>query len=128
MNLWNGVRILSVSCKVLLDLCVVMFSPFRRETKSLKFASFFRAINGALFLCAIALVNLLVFSTYVATGHKLNAEVLFFVVGLFMAIRPSFIIFFGNGVMYLKQASVSEKRLQVLWLIWNNSPTVREGK
>ena len=39
---WNEVRILSVSCKVLLYLCVVMFSPFRRETKTVKFASFFR--------------------------------------------------------------------------------------
>ncbi|XP_044176120.1 ATP-binding cassette sub-family C member 4-like isoform X1 [Acropora millepora] len=84
----------------------------RRETKTLKFASFFRAINGALYLCATALINLLVFSTYVASGRTLNAELLFFVVGLFMAIRASFIIFFGNGVMYLKQASVSEKRLQ----------------
>ena len=104
---------MSVSCKVLLYLCVVMFSPFRRETKTLKFASFFRAINGALFLCSLALVNLLIFSTYVATGRTLNAKVLFFVVGLFMAIRPCFINFFSNGVMYLKQASVSEKRLQV---------------
>ena len=119
MNPWNGVRILS-ACKVLLYLCVVMFLPFRRETKTLKFASFFRAINGALYLCAIALVNLLIFSTYVATGRTLNAKVLFFVVGLFMASRSSFIIFFSNGVMYLKQASVSEKRLQVLWLIWIN--------
>ena len=90
-----------------------MFSPFRRETKTLKFASFFRSINGALYLCALALVYLLIFSTYVATGHTLNAKVLFFVVGLFMAIRACFIIFFSNGVMHLKETSVSEKRLQV---------------
>ena len=47
------------------------------------------------------------------TGHILTAEKLFFVLGLFMGVRACFTSFFNMGVMYVKEASVSEKRLQV---------------
>ncbi|XP_068719286.1 ATP-binding cassette sub-family C member 4-like [Montipora capricornis] len=84
----------------------------RRETKTIKFSAFFRAIHGALYLCAISVVNLLVFATYTMTGHILTAEKLFFVLGLFMGVRSCFTSLFNMGVMYVKEASVSEKRLQ----------------
>ena len=86
---------------------------FRRETKAVKLTSFFRAINGAFYLSALSVVNLVVFTTFVMTGHTLTAERVFVVLGLFMSVRVCFTLFFSLGVMYLKEASVSEKRLQV---------------
>ena len=79
----------------------------------MKLTSFFRAINGAFYLSALSVVNLVVFTTFVMTGHTLTAERVFVVLGLFMSVRVCFTLFFSLGVMYLKEASVSEKRLQV---------------
>ena len=79
----------------------------------MKFTSFFRAINGTFYLSALPVVNLVVFTTFVMTGHTLTAERVFVVLGLFMSVRVCFTSFFSFGVMYLKEASVSEKRLQV---------------
>ena len=79
----------------------------------MKLTSFFRAINGALYFSGLSVVNFVVFTTFVLTGHTLTAERVVVVLGLFMSVRVCFLSFFSRGVMYLKEASVSEKRLQV---------------
>ena len=79
----------------------------------MKFSAFFRAINGALFVSMQSLISLVVFTTYVMTDHVLTAKRVFVVLGLFMSVRTCFTVFFSNAVMDLKEASVSEKRLQV---------------
>lgn len=89
------------------------FFSFRRETKMVKFSAFFRAINSGFYLSALALIALVVFTVYVLTGNTLTAERVFVVLGLFMAVRASFTLFFFLAVMYFKESSVSEKRLQV---------------
>ncbi|XP_068702097.1 ATP-binding cassette sub-family C member 4-like isoform X3 [Montipora foliosa] len=84
----------------------------RQETKLIKFSSFFRAVNGALYFSALPLVYLVVFTTFVMTGHTLTVERLFVVLGLFFSVRDCTTVFFSVSVMYLKEGSVSEKRLQ----------------
>lgn len=78
-----------------------------------KFSAFFRAINSGFFFAALAIISLVVFTVYVMTGNTLTAERVFVVLGLFMAVRTGFTVFFAMGMMYLKESSVSEKRLQV---------------
>ncbi|XP_022806581.1 multidrug resistance-associated protein 4-like [Stylophora pistillata] len=84
----------------------------RKETKMVKGTSFYRAINCAFYLSALAIISLVVFTVYVMTGHILTAEKVFVVLGLLMAVRVCFTLFFSLGVMYLKESAVSEKRLQ----------------
>ena len=78
-----------------------------------KFSSFFRAINGALYISAMTIISLVVFTVYVMTGHTLTAERVFVVLGLFNGVKAPFTLFFSLAVMYVKESSVSEKRLQV---------------
>ena len=82
----------------------------------MKFSAFVRAINGALYVSTQSIISLVVFTTYVMTDHVLTAERVFVVLGLFLSVRVSFSLFFSNAVMYLKEASVSETRLQV-WVL-----------
>ena len=86
---------------------------FRKETKMVKHTSFYRAINCAFYHSALAIISLVVFTVYVMTGHILTAERVFVVLGLLMAVRVCFTLFFSLGVMYLKESAVSEKRVQV---------------
>ena len=85
----------------------------RQETKVVKYTSFFHAINGAFYVSSQPVITLAVFTTYVLTDHALTAERVFVVLGLFMAVRVCFTLFFPRGVMFLRESSVSEKRLQV---------------
>lgn len=78
-----------------------------------KYSGVFRAINSGFYLSALPIIALVVFVVYVMTGHTLTAERVFVVLGLFMAVRVGFTLFFSLGMMYLKESSVSEKRLQV---------------
>ena len=78
-----------------------------------KHTSFYRAINCAFYHSALAIISLVVFTVYVMTGHILTAERVFVVLGLLMAVRVCFTLFFSLGVMYLKESAVSEKRVQV---------------
>lgn len=78
-----------------------------------KYSGVFRAINCGFYLSALPIIALVVFVVYVMTGHTLTAERVFVVLGLFLAVRASFTLFFSLGMMYLKESSVSEKRLQV---------------
>lgn len=87
---------------------------FRKETKVVKFSSLFRAINCGFYFSALPVIALVVFVVYVMTGNTLTAERVFVVLGLFMAVRVSFTLFFSLGIMYTKESSVSEKRLQVI--------------
>lgn len=91
---------------------------FRQETKMVKLSAFFRAINSGFYLSALSIIALVVFTVYVMTGHTLTAERVFVVLGLFMAVRVSFVLFCSLAVMYGKESSVSEKRVQV-----NTTPT-----
>lgn len=79
-----------------------------------KLTAFFRSINSALYLSALAIINLVVFTVYVMTGHMLTAQRVFVVLGLFMAVRACVTLFFPLAVMFLKESSVSEKRVQVI--------------
>ena len=78
-----------------------------------KYSALFRAINSGFYFSALPVIALVVFVVYVMTGHTLNAERVFVVLGLFMAVRANFTLFFSLGMMYTKESSVSEKRLQV---------------
>ena len=84
-----------------------------------KYAALFRAINSGFYFAALPVIALVVFVVYVTTGHTLTAERVFVVLGLFMAVRVSFTLFFAMGMMYIKESSVSEKRLQVTLLFSN---------
>ncbi|KAL9972704.1 hypothetical protein ACROYT_G019064 [Oculina patagonica] len=99
----------------------------RRETKMVKFSAFFRAINSGFFFAALAIISLVVFTVYVMTGNTLTAERVFVVLGLFMAVRTGFTVFFAMGMMYLKESSVSEKRLQKYLELEEREPNVLAG-
>ena len=73
-----------------------------------------RAVNGAFYNSALAVISFVVFTTYVMTQHTITPERVFVVLGLFLSVRVCFTLFFSLGVMYLKEATVSEKRLQVM--------------
>jgi len=85
-----------------------------------KYATLFRAINSGFYMAAQPVIALVVFVVYVMTGHTLTAERVFVVLGLFVAVRVNFTLFFSMGIMYLKESSVSEKRLQVTRLNCHN--------
>ena len=91
--------------------------PFfpRSEIKAVKRSSFIRAITAASYQFIIPVICLVVFITYVMTGHILTTRKLFVVLGLFNLSRNVLTVFFPSAVMALKVASVSEERLQVSW-------------
>ncbi|CAH3114175.1 unnamed protein product [Pocillopora meandrina] len=96
----------------------------RKETKMVKHTSFYRAINCAFYHSALAIISLVVFTVYVMTGHILTAERVFVVLGLLMAVRVCFTLFFSLGVMYLKESAVSEKRVQAFLELEEREPSV----
>lgn len=89
-----------------------------------KHTSFYRAINCAFYHSALAIISLVVFTVYVMTGHILTAERVFVVLGLLMAVRVCFTLFFSFGVMYLKESAVSEKRVQAFLELEEREPSV----
>lgn len=80
-----------------------------------KLSKLFLAINCGFYFSALPVIALVVFVVYVMSGHALTAERVFVTLGLFMAVRVCFFLFFSLGVMYTKESSVSEKRLQVTY-------------
>ena len=75
--------------------------------------AYLRGMNGALTFALMPLVSLLVFTTYVMTGHHLTPKKVFVVVGVFHTIRALVTIFFPYGIRNLKEGFVSEARIQV---------------
>ena len=85
-----------------------------------KLSKLFLAINCGFYFSALPVIALVVFVVYVMTGHTLTAERVFVTLGLFMALRAGFTLFFSLGIMYTKESSVSEKRLQVTIFLFSN--------
>lgn len=47
------------------------------------------------------------------TEHTITPERVFVVLGLFLSVRVCFTLFFSLGIMNVREASVTEKRIQV---------------
>ena len=45
--------------------------------------------------------------------HTITPERVFVVLGLFLSVRVCFTLFFSMGIMNVREASVTEKRIQV---------------
>ncbi|CAH3112435.1 unnamed protein product [Porites lobata] len=102
----------------------------RQEINQTKWYAFFRAINGAFYISALAVISFVVFTTYVMTEHTITPERVFVVLGLFLSVRVCFTLFFSLGIMNVREASVTEKRIQKFLELEDRDPNmcVQESK
>ena len=85
----------------------------RKEVGIIFAASMFRAVNMAFFYVSLGVVNLLMFSTTLATGSSLTPSIVFTTLSLTQSLRFTTIIFMVRCILGIQEAKVAFTRIQV---------------
>lgn len=89
----------------------------KNEVRFIRFTSFLRGINMALFFVASKLILFTSLITYILLGYTLNPEIVFVSITIFNAVRLLMTLFFPYGVANFAETLISCSRLQEFLLL-----------
>ena len=87
------------------------------EVRLIRYTSFLRGINMALFFVSSKVILFICFITYVLLGYTLEAEIVFVSITLFNTVRLLMTLFFPYGVAQMAETLISCNRLQEFLLL-----------
>lgn len=101
----------------------------RNEVKLIRYTSFLRGINMALFFVASKLILFTSLITFILLGYTLNPEIVFVSITIFNSVRLLMTLFFPYGVANFAETLISCARLQEFLLLpeQESSPRVYRG-
>ena len=79
----------------------------------MKYLAFARATIMSFFFSAGAFVSLITFMTFVLSGNKLTAKIVFTSVALFNIARSVFTVYLPIGITFMMEVKVAIDRIQV---------------
>lgn len=102
----------------------------RNEVRLIRYTSFLRAINMAMFFVASKLILFTSLITYILLGYTLNPQIVFVSITVFNAVRLLMTLFFPYGVANFAETLISCSRLQEFLLLPEQeySPRVFRGQ
>ncbi|XP_066923803.1 ATP-binding cassette sub-family C member 4-like [Clytia hemisphaerica] len=95
-----------------------------KEIKSVQYLAYARATIMSFFFSAGAFVSLITFMTFVLSGNKLTAQIVFTSVALFNIARGVFTIYLPIGVTFMMEVNVAVQRIQKILTQEDIDPTI----